>query len=336
MTMALNSESAERLTALKASALTVPVAFIVFNRPEITEKSFSLIRNQRPTKLFIIADGPRPNRQDDIEKCSIVRHIVSNVDWPCEVHRNYSETNLGCKYRPITGLDWVFQSVDRAIILEDDVMPSHDFFKFCSELLDYYAVDDRVWVITGDNFQGGQRRGEAAYYFSCFNHVWGWATWRRAWEKNDPHISFWPAFQKTKQWQSIWRKRSVRKYWETLFDNVYKNKHESAWDYPWTASIWFHGGLTATPNINLVSNLGFGPDATHTTSDTHKLSNIPVESLGNLTHPTDIVRNEAADQFCFDYVWNGKEHEFPKRHLLLLKGIPARLNNYIYHLLKNK
>ena len=304
----------------------VPLVFIVFNRPEITKRTFELIKLQKPSKLFIVADGPRLERPEDVARCAHVRKIVEEVDWPCEVYRNYSASNLGCFDRVISGLNWVFEHVDRAIILEDDVMPHSDFFPFCGELLDRYADDLRVSVITANNFQRGVKRGSAAYYFSCINHVWGWATWRRAWILNDPDMSFWPTYKKSPQWRSLWKKRFVRKYWEKVFDRAHSKLGAPSWDYNWTASIWAKGGLTVTPNGNLVSNIGFGPDATHTTPETHELANMPTVSLGELTHPFLVERDEDADDAAFEYVWNAeKQLQFPVKHWRRLITLCAQL-----------
>lgn len=153
-------------------SVVAPVAIIVFNRPDHTRQSFSVVREQQRSRLFVIADGPRPGHPTDEERCAEVRDIVADVDWPCAVQREYADSNLGLKQRVSSGLDWVFSEVDRAIVLEDDCVPHADFFMFCDALLDRYAEDERVAAVTGDNFQEGNKRGEASYYFSKYNHVW--------------------------------------------------------------------------------------------------------------------------------------------------------------------
>ncbi len=150
-----------------------PVAFLVFNRPDLTARVFAEIAKVRPKKLLVVADGPRPKRPEDSEKCAAVRSIIDQADWDCEVLKNYSDTNLGCRHRVSSGLNWVFDTVDRAIILKDDVLPHPTFFRFCDELLDRYADDERVGAICGCNFQDGMKRGPCSYYFSRYNHVWG-------------------------------------------------------------------------------------------------------------------------------------------------------------------
>jgi hypothetical protein len=285
--------------------LSTPIAYVIFNRPKHTRETFASIREQRPAKLFIIADGPRPEHPTDIDRCREVREIVAHVDWPCEVHRNYSDTNLGCKMRPKTGIDWVFQHVDCAIILEDDCLPHNDFYGYCEALLERYKDEQKVMVITGNNFQAGKRRGAATYYFSKYNHIWGWATWKRAWLKNDSNIEFWPDYKLSQEWPWLFNDSIERKYWERIFDKVYFREFENAWDYPWTASVWYHGGLTATPNVNLVTNIGFGPEGTHTVVAEDQ-EGLPVGSLGPLTHPDRIEQDRNADRYVFDHHFSGR------------------------------
>ena len=143
------------------------IAYIIFNRPKHTRETFAAIRAQRPTKLFIIADGPRLSLPSDSERCQAVRQIVQDIDWPCEVHRNYAEQNMGLKKRISTGLNWVFSNVETAVILEDDCLPHPSFFRYCQQLLEHYRKDERIWCISGDNFQDGQWHGNGSYYFAC-------------------------------------------------------------------------------------------------------------------------------------------------------------------------
>ena len=245
--------------------ISSPIVYIIFNRPRHTRETFAVIEKLQPTSLLIIADGPRPGHPTDVQRCHEVREIVELINWPCEVHRNYADENLGCRHRVTTGLDWAFSIVDRAIILEDDCLPHSDFFVFCANLLEKYQHDERVFVVTGNNFQRGRKRGSASYYFSKYNHVWGWATWRRAWLKNSKQLSFWPEWKKSEEWKKHTPDRIERTYWNDIFDRMYRNEIDT-WDYTWMASVWFHNGLTATPNVNLVTNIGFGPEATHTVS----------------------------------------------------------------------
>ncbi|WP_295388953.1 glycosyltransferase family 2 protein [uncultured Thiodictyon sp.] len=306
-----------------------PIAYIVFNRPRQTARTFATLRAQRPAELFIIADGPRRGHPTDAERCAEARAIVEQVDWPCAIHRNYSEINLGCKKRVSSGLDWVFGQVERAIVLEDDCLPHADFFTFCSTLLEHYADDQRVWVITGANFQNGQRRGDRAYYFSQYNHVWGWATWRRAWRHYSGDLPFWPEWKNSARWRENFRDPRQCSYWSAIFDRVYADEIDT-WDYPWTASVWYHGGLTATPNVNLVTNIGIGPDATHTCAAEER-EGIPVSSLGALTHPTRVKQDRRADQYVFEHTFGGGRPDGSRRVLGLLRGLVGKAYRIIRH-----
>lgn len=304
-----------------------PVAYIVFNRPEITRQSFAVIREQRPKQLFIIADGPRESHESDLVKCAEVRDIVDNVDWDCEVHHNYAEQNMGLKNRVSSGLDWVFNQVEEAMILEDDCIAHPDFFSFCNALLERYREENKVAVITGNNFQQGRWRGEASYYFSKYNHCWGWATWRRSWQKYDGDLTFWPEWKTTDDYMAKLPSVSERRYWGQIFDKV-KAKKIDSWAYPWTASVWHYGGLTASPNVNLVSNIGFGEDATHTKDKGSASSRISVDSLSHsLVHPNTVIQHLEADKYVFSKV-------FSRSWKSTLKNKFAVIYQYLIHLTK--
>lgn len=308
----------------------IPIAYFVFNRPEITKQSFAVLKKQKPFELFIIADGPRLEHTNDQKKCSEVRKIVEHIDWPCKVYRNYAKTNLGLKQRIESGLNWVFERVEKAIILEDDCIAHPDFFNFCSILLDRYYNNKKVSAITGNNFQKGKWRGNASYYFSINAHCWGWATWRRAWKQYQGDIPFWPEWSKKKSWLDLFPDKIERYYWQNIFDQVYEGKIDS-WAYPWTASIWYNGGLTVTPNSNLVSNIGFGLDATHTTNFNIEFSRTPVKNLGHIKHPKIIERNLDADKWTFYYHFGGKYLSFPFNIIAFFQ----RLLRFMYRILKN-
>jgi hypothetical protein len=306
----------------------VPVAYFVFNRPQHTAWTFNAIRAQRPSQLFIIADGPRFGHPGDVERCSAVREIVAHIDWPCRIHRDYADNNLGLKRRVSSGLNWVFGQVDRAIVLEDDCLPQPDFFTFCESLLDRFASDEHVWVITGNNFQDGARRGTASYYFSRYNHCWGWATWRRAWQHYSGDLQFWAEWKAGSDWQEMIPDQVELDYWASIFDMVARGEINS-WAYPWTASVWRHGGLTATPNVNLVQNIGFGPDSTHTITD-ETMAGPPSFPLGVLTHPDNIWCDVEADRYVFDHHFGG----FARRRQLLEGKVASRLRKCLERLAK--
>jgi len=303
--------------------LKTAVLFLVFNRPDTTKQVFEAIRQARPPRLYVAADGPRANREGESERAEQVRKIATAVDWPCEVKTLFRNENLGCKKAVSGGIDWFFENEEQGIILEDDCLPHPDFFKFCEILLNRYASDERVWVVTGDNFQDGQQRGDGSYYFSRYNHVWGWASWRRAWSKRDMEIKFWPEWKQSPEWKAFLPDKVERKYWCEIFDRMYRNEIDT-WDYPWTASVWVHGGLTATPNVNLISNIGFGPDATHTKKE-NGLSRRETHTITNIIYAETIKHEITADQYVFYEYFGGKWLMFPNKFFAYLRRILAHV-----------
>ena len=276
--------------------LKTPVAFFVFNRPDTTERVFEEIRKAKPPVLLVVADGPRSDRPDEAKRCEAVRAIIERVDWECEVLKNYSDVNLGCKQRVSSGLDWVFQNVEQAIILEDDCLPHPTFFRFCEELLEKYRDDERIMAISGDNFQFGRKRTEYSYYFSRYNHCWGWASWSRAWRHYDITMSLWPQIREGDWLKDMLCNPEAVKYWKKIFEITYKGRINS-WAYRWTFACWIQGGLSILPNVNLASNIGFGEEATHTMSKS-RLANMPVEVMTfPLQHPPYMIRDTLADEF---------------------------------------
>lgn len=302
-----------------SGSLQTAVLFLVFNRPNTTKEVFEAIKLAKPPRLYIAADGPRSSRKGEAEKCLQVRYIATQIDWPCEVKTLFRDENLGCKRAVSEGIDWFFENEEQGIILEDDCLPHPDFFIFCETMLNRYADVDRVWVVTGDNFQDGQKRGDGSYYFSRYNHVWGWATWRRAWSKRDMEIKFWPDWKKSKQWVSYVSDKMERNYWEKIFDQMYRNEIDT-WDYPWTACVWFHGGLTATPNVNLISNIGFGSDATHTT-ESSSMSRMKTYEMKDFTPPKNLTVTSEADYYVFKNYFGGKWLLFPYKTLIDIKKV---------------
>jgi len=298
---------------MSESPFTTPIVLMIFNRPAVTQQVFNEIRKVKPTKLLVIADGPRPGIEDDVEKCPATRQIIEQVDWECQVLKNYADVNLGCKGRVASGLDWVFDMVEEAIILEDDCLPHPTFFSFCQELLERYRDDERIMTISGNNFQYGQRRTQDSYYFSRYAHVWGWATWRRAWKNYHVDMNLWPEVR-SGQWlfDILGSKRvdvksgqchfdvmgslEAIEYWYKIFDYTYAGRIDT-WDYQLIFASWLQNALHILPNVNLVSNIGFGVDATHT-KIVRKCANMPVEEVQfPLQHPPFMIRDAAADDY---------------------------------------
>jgi hypothetical protein len=305
--------------------LKTAVLFLVFNRPDTTRQVFEAIRKAKPPRLYVAADGPREDKLGEVERVEEVRTIATGVDWPCEVKTLFRDKNLGCKKGVSAAITWFFEQEERGIILEDDCLPHLDFFSFCENLLDRYLNDERIFAITGDNFQNGKWRGDASYYFSKYPHVWGWATWRRAWKHYQFGINFWPKWRDSDVWKKYKSDKIERRYWQKIFDSCYAGQIDS-WDYPWTASTWYKNGMTATPNVNLVSNIGHGDNATHTYDKKSKLSNIPTMELSHIIHPKQIIIDIEADRFAFDNVFGGKYLRSPYNWFIF----PYRVFNYIF------
>lgn len=284
--------------------LKTPVCFIIFNRPDVTQRVFETIRQAKPPKLLVIADGARANKIGELEKCLAARAIINQVDWKCEVLTNYSDINLGCRKRIYTGLDWVFSQVEAAIILEDDCLPDPSFFRFCEELLEKYRHNSRIMLVSGQNLQFGQKRRNYSYYFSRYNHCWGWATWKRAWQYYDDTMTLWPEVRDENWLFDILQDEQAFRYWSVIFQSMYEGF--DTWDYPWLFACYINQGLSVLPNINLVSNIGFGQEGTHATDTNSILANIPVEEMQfPLKHPAFIVRDTQADNFTERTFYSG-------------------------------
>lgn len=279
--------------------LNAPVAFLVFNRPEPTRKVFAEIARARPRKLLLVADGPRS--ESEAEKCAEVRAIVSRVDWECEVLTNFADTNMGCKQRVSSGISWVFEQCEAAIIMEDDCIPHPTFFRYCEELLERYADDERVPMICGSSFHRDPPTADS-YYFSRFGHVWGWASWRRAWRHYDVGLRSWPKLRETSWLQDILGDEVAANYWRTMFDKTHAGEIDT-WDYQWFFSWWAQHGLAIIPAVNLISNVGFGDDATHTHTAVNTMAHRPVAAMDfPLRHPENMTRSLETDLYAFTQI----------------------------------
>lgn len=296
--------------------LKTPVAFIIFNRPDTTERVFAEIAKAKPPKLLVVADGPRKTRPGEAEKCAATRAIIDRVDWDCEVLTNYSDVNLGCKNRVASGLDWVFEQVPEAIILEDDCLPHPTFFRYCEELLARYRDDERIGMITGDNFQFGQKRGDASYYFSRYNHIWGWASWRRAWQHYDRDVKIWPELRDDGWLEALIKDPGEKKFWAKTYQSIYEGRIDT-WDYQWGLATWAQGMVSVIPSVNLISNIGFGADATHT-HGASPYATMPATAIDfPLRHPRVILPHGEADKFTANGMFSSS---FSRRVLQKLKA----------------
>jgi hypothetical protein len=272
-------------------SLDTPIALFLFNRPEQTRRVFAQIASAKPCRLLLIADGPRdPDEQAIVEQA---RAVTANIDWPCEVSRDFSAVHLGCKRRMSSGIDWVFSQCEQAILLEDDCLPDPTFFPYCQELLDRYESDERVMTIAGANFQFGARPTPHSYYFSAIHHIWGWATWRRAWKHYDVQMQQWPAVAQTDFPVGLLPTYAAAHH-RRMMAQTFSGKLDT-WDVQWTLSCWLRGGLCVLPSVNLISNIGYGATATHTRK-TDLCAALPTEPMEfPLRHPPYVDRCTSAD-----------------------------------------
>lgn len=261
----------------------VPVAFIIFNRPDTTAMVFEEIRKAKPSKLYVIADGARPDREGEKEKTEECRRYVEeHIDWPCTLEKIYSDVNLGCKVRVYTGITEVLEKEPWTIILEDDVVPTQSFFDFCSDLLHMYSDDKKVMMISGTNYFDGHEIKDN-YTFSCFSSIWGWATWARAWQYYDPDIKRWPEIRKSGKFKRV-QGGIAYLFLKEHMDSVYEHRKDT-WDLQWDFARHSHRGLGIVPAGNLVRNIGFErEDATHTNSNGASDMNF---SYGSVSFPLE-------------------------------------------------
>jgi hypothetical protein len=283
--------------------LETPVVLIVFNRPDTTRQVFERIACAHPKTLFVIADGPRPGKPNEAECCKVVRKIVQTINWECDVHYDFSDDNLGTKMRISSGLENVFTEVDRAIILEDDCLPDLSFFQYCDVLLKIFKDDPRIMQIGGTNPGREDIQIPYSYYFSRYPVCWGWATWARAWKHYDGEMSLWPLVRDQRLFEGMFESQKSVRYWEKRFQMTYEGRLNS-WNYPWVLSCWLQNGLSILPSKNLISNIGFGSQATNTFGKRNRLANNPVHQMQiPLTHPPYVQRFMPADLFIERYVY---------------------------------
>ena len=229
--------------------LKTPVLFLTFNRPDTTKQVFEAIRQAKPPRLYIAADGPRDDKTGEQEKCKEVRRIATQVDWNCEVKTLFRNKNWGCKYAVSGAIDWFFENEEEGIILEDDCLPSQSFFWFCEELLERYKDDKKIMQVNGSCFLKNLNI-KYSYFFSKYNHIWGWASWRRSWKHFNLNYRNWKKKFLNMKESGLFNSENEEKYWQGVFENYFSGLINS-WDYPWTFSIWKNSGLSVYPTINM-------------------------------------------------------------------------------------
>jgi hypothetical protein len=306
--------------------LQTPVLFLVFNRPDTTQKVFEAIRAARPTRLFVAADGPRPAKKGEKAQCEKVRAIATAVDWECELNTFFREENAGCGKAVSSGITWFFEQVEEGIILEDDCLPTPELFPFCTTLLEKYRDDTRVMEIGGVSLlHEDQRDYTYSYFFSTHNNIWGWATWRRAWQLYDYTMTKYKDIMDKGFFDDYFNSIHEESYFRWVFERTYRLP-SITWDYQWEFIRRIHSGLTIFPVKNLVINLGFGDQATHTSGDGGASGQLQLEKLEfPLRHPEFILPDVKADT-----------QGFVNHHTSSKSRLKNRLKNWLPKSIRNK
>ena len=312
----------------------VPILLLTWRRPETTRQVIKAMRKLKPRRVFVASDGPR-HFKERIKVNQTRALIESEIDWECDVYKRFNDINLGCRIGVSSAITWFFDHVEEGIILEDDCVAHEDFFIFCRELLDRYREDTRIWCISGDNFQDGQWRGRGSYYFSKYNHCWGWATWKRCWSHYDDSLANLDEFFESGLLASTYPDPDEQEYWRTIWTKLKTQSVPDSWAYRWTFTCISNGGMTALPNRNLVQNIGFGDDALHT-KDQSILTSVVDCGITPLTHPCFHVVNLAADQYTFECHFGGKQIKLSKRlDQLVIRHAKQTIKRVLYFLKGN-
>lgn len=248
---------------MNQDGLRVPVVFNFFNREDTALSVFETIRQAKPRKLYLVADGARAGRAGEKEKVEALREkILSRIDWDCEVHKNFADKNMGCRDRIVSGYDWVFEQEEMAILLEDDTCPLPSFYPYCQELLERYRDDERIFLIAGNNLNQSYEIRDS-YAFSRFPSTWGWATWARAWHCYDGTMKTWEKMKAGKAHEQYYGRKFAKLYMPVVEQGF--NGKVDTWDWQWEASRLWNYGIGIAPKYNMIRNIGFNSaEATHT------------------------------------------------------------------------
>ena len=299
---------------------TEQILVIAFNRPDHLRTLLSRLREIRPTTLYVAIDGPRDHVPGEVNRVRECRDLLETIDWECELHTLIRETNLGCGTGVSTAITWFFEHVEQGVILEDDIIPTHSFFPFCETLLQRYCDDERVFAISGCNFvpPEGLTQPDAPYRFSQIPHIWGWASWRRSWKQHHLDIAGWQKdLPPVDLWQRSGRSVSGAVYWASTFELLARKKVDT-WDGQLVLASMMAKQWTATSNVNLIENIGFGEDATHTVEDRKEL-----QPLGDMHFPiteVPVQLDSKAD------AWT-RQHHFRASW----RGILRQAQTYLFH-----
>ena len=278
---------------MKKNNFDVPILFLIFRRKDKALRVIESIAKVKPRKFYISQDGPR-NKSEMLEILETREAILSKIDWDCKIYKRYSKKHLGIRRNIVESINWVFETSNKVIVLEDDLLVNISFFLFCKKLLQKYENNDRVISISGNNFQFGKTKTRNSYYFSRYIHSWGWATWKRAWRLYDDEMKDWTKLKKKNYLKSYLSKPISAIYWNNIF-NLTSEREIDSWAYCWTYTAFKNKKLTIIPSKNLISNMGYGGKATHTLFKIKSMG-MRVETLNfPLKHPRKIKINSKAD-----------------------------------------
>ena len=306
---------------------STPILLLTFNRPELLREVIAVVRDIRPNQLFVASDGPRVGILGDAHRVTESRRVIEElVDWPCIVEKRYSDVNQGCRVGVSEAITWFFEHVEEGIILEDDCVAHPDVFRYCTELLDRYRDEPRVMNIAGDNSVGLSPTDTTSSY--CFTRqplIWGWATWRRAWDRYDADLDGWRTLRSdADRLNELWPDPVERRWQTRKLERLLATGQPDSWAYRWSFSVEVHDGLSVTPAVNLVRNVGFSPEATHTTGGSSPRANVPSQSILPLCHPSTITRDSSVEQQIFNRVHGGATLRNPLRRTAALGRRLAR------------
>ncbi|NBB22946.1 hypothetical protein GVN20_26555 [Runella sp. CRIBMP] len=301
-----------------------PILLIIFNRPNAAQLVFEQIKKVKPKYLFVAADGPRPDRTDDVQKCNATREIIKQIDWRCDLQTLFREENRGCGYGPAEAITWFFEHVEQGIILEDDCLADTSFFHFCEVLLEKYKDNEKLFMISGTNPLTNWRNEKYSYIFSKNGFNWGWATWQRAWKHFDYNATQWGTDDGKKRVKMFLKNDTYYNHFSSEFDNYFKDIRRDVWDFQWLFCRFYHGGYSIVPTKNLISNVGFNENATHTFYDNDLLSNLPAGKVDfPLINPKFRINN-FFDWVVFERFINPKKRTLVKRVALKLIKILSK------------
>lgn len=270
------------------------ILFVIFNRPKNTKTVFEQIKKIKPSRLYIVADGPRDGIENEVDLCSETRSIIKKINWNCQLKTLFRNKNLGCGNSISQGITWFFENEAEGIILEDDCVPNMSFFQYCSELLAKYRNDTKITHINGLSYVNAPPENNDSYYYSRYFHVWGWATWKRAWVKYDFATRSLPNFLSSGSIKHIFKEPQLQAFWENYFIQVHNYKIDT-WDYQWVYANLANGGMSIMPFKNMIKNIGFGADSTHTTDANEIIKKAKSQDIGFIHHPEFVVQNHDLD-----------------------------------------